>query len=69
MKLVWVLGRVALEAGISAIARRGDAPGEQEGRSSGAIHVLLAAGIAALILATPGMLIALWLAGFSPGSP
>ena len=69
MKLVLVLGRAAMETGISAIARRGDAPGERAGHSSGLTFLLLAVGIAAMILAAPGMLIALWLAGFSAGPP
>lgn len=69
MKLAWVLGRAALEAGISAIAHRDDAAGERAGQASGAAFLLLAVGIAALILAAPGFFIVLWLAGFSPDPP
>ncbi|MXX99443.1 MAG: hypothetical protein F4Y67_01300 [Chloroflexi bacterium] len=64
-----VLGRAALEAGISVVARGGNAPGERAGQSGGTAYLLLAAGIAALIVAAPGLLIALSLAGFSPGPP
>ena len=68
MKLVWVLGRAILEAGVAAITHRDSSAVEQYGQTSGAAYLLLAAGIAVLIAAAPGLFIALMLAGFSPGA-
>ena len=64
-----MLGRAALDAGVSALARGSSAPRERAGQSGGSPYLLLAIGIATLIALAPGLLIVLMMAGISPGPP
>lgn len=64
MNVLWTLGRVLLDVVIDAAACPGDAA-----HSSGARGILVAAGLATLIIAAPGILIGLLLAGLAPTGP
>ena len=69
MNLATMLGRAALRAVIEVAALDRAYIDERSGGPSGAAQLLLAAGLAALILAIPGLLIALLAAGVAPGVP
>ena len=69
MNLATMLGRAALRAVIEVAVLDRACADERSGGASGATHLLLAAGLAALILAIPGLLIVLLAAGIAPGPP
>ena len=69
MNLAWALGRAALRLLVDAAVRDRTSADGRSGSPSGATHLMLATGIAALVLAAPGLLIALLAAGLAPGPP
>jgi hypothetical protein len=69
VNLAWALGRAIICAAVDAAVRHrqsGAAPG---GQASGTGQLLLAAGLATLIVTGPGLLLGLALAGLGSGGP